>query len=369
VGRMTTFRPVVALVVVVVAVAAGVASVSSSAESATSALRLVRVASGLESPVHVTSAPGEPDRLYVVEQGGLVKVVEQGKVRAAPFLDIRSKVASGSEQGLLGLAFAPDYAKSRLLVVDYTDRGGNTRVVRYRANGTRALPGSARVLLTVGQPYSNHNGGMVAFGPGGLLYVGTGDGGSGGDPENRAQSMSTQLGKLLRLNPRVARPTPKIVALGLRNPWRFSFDRKTGDLWIGDVGQNSVEEVDKLPRRRLGSLVNFGWDVFEGTQSYEEKPLGPGSLVQPVAEYSHDNGCSVTGGYVYRGKKVRAASGRYFYGDYCSGRVWSVRAASPRAAAPRLERFRVASLTSFGEDRAGELYLVSQNGTIFRLAG
>ena len=336
--------------------------------AAAGSFRIVRVASGLASPVFAAQAQGEPGRIYVVEQDGLVRVVERGRVRSRAFLDLRSQVTrAGNEQGLLGLAFAPDYRKSRLLVVNYTDQSGTTRVVAYRSNGTRALPGSARVLLSVPQPYSNHNGGMVAFGPDGRVYVGLGDGGSGGDPENRAQDMGTLLGKLVRLDPRVANPVPEIVALGLRNPWRFSFDRVTRDLWIGDVGQNSTEEIDKLPRGSSG-LVNFGWDVYEGSQSYESKALGPGTLVQPVAEYSHAQGCSVTGGYVYRGKQVPAARGRYFYGDYCSGRVWSLKASAPRASAPRAEPFRVDELTSFGESLTGELYLVSRNGTIFRLA-
>ena len=353
-------------VVVAVAVSTSSAGDTSVRNASAPALRLVRVVSGLSSPVYVTAAPGQPNRLYVVEQGGLVKIVERGKVRAAPFLDVRGKITSGGEQGLLGLAFAPDYAKSRLFVVNYTDRNGATRIVRYRSRGARVLPGSARVLLTVRQPYSNHNGGMVAFGPDGLLYVGMGDGGSGGDPQNRAQNMGTLLGKLVRMNARLANPTATIVALGLRNPWRFSFDRATNDLWIGDVGQGDVEEIDKLSSREQG-LVNFGWDVYEGSRSFEDKALGPGKLVQPVVEYRHGDECSVTGGYVYRGTKVAAAKGRYFYGDYCSGRIWSVRAAAPKAGA-RVEGFRVKSLSSFGEDLAGELYLVSQGGTIDRLA-
>lgn len=348
------------LAAMVVGLAAGAAAASDAAPT----LRLVKVVGGLSAPVFVTVAPGEPRRLYVVEQGGLVKVVERGRVRAKPFLDVRDAIVSGGEQGLLGLAFAPDYARSRLLVVDYTDRSGDTRVVAYRSDGQRALPGSARVLLRVDQPFANHNGGMVVFGPDGLLYVGLGDGGSAGDPDDRAQDMGTLLGKLVRLDARRASPRPKIVALGLRNPWRFSFDRATGDLWIGDVGQSSVEEIDRLPRGTT-QLVNFGWDLFEGSSRFEDTPLGPGRLVRPVAEYSHAAGCSVTGGYIYRGRDVPAATGRYFYGDFCSGRVWSLRPSAPR---PRLESLRVPQLSSFGEGPAGELYLVSLGGTIFRLA-
>lgn len=179
--------------------------------------------------------------------------------------------------------------------------------------------------------------------------------------------MSTLLGKLVRLDARKASPRPEIRALGLRNPWRYSFDRANGDLWIGDVGQGEIEEIDVLRRKTTG-LVNFGWDVYEGSRRFADKALGRGTLIQPVAEYTHGDGCSVTGGYVYRGKKVAAAKGRYFFGDYCSGRIWSVRAAAPKSGPPRVEPFEVESLTSFGEDLAGELYLVSQEGTIFRLA-
>lgn len=331
------------------------------------ALRLVKVASGLAAPVFLTAAPGEPERLYVVEQRGTIRVIDRGRVLSQPFLDVRGLVVSGGEQGLLGLAFAPDYARSRLFVVNYTDRRGNTRVVAYRSDGRRALPGTARVLLAVDQPYANHNGGMVAFGPDGLLYVGLGDGGSGGDPENRAQNMGTLLGKLVRLDARKISPVPEIVALGLRNPWRYSFDRATRDLWIGDVGQGEVEEIDRL-RRGWKGLVNFGWDVYEGRSRFEDKPLGPGRLVQPVAQYTHAAGCSVTGGFVYRGRNVKRIVGRYFYGDFCSGRVWSLdaRVAAPKA---RLEGIRVDQLTSFGEGAGGELYLVSHAGEIYRLAG
>lgn len=364
---MGRVRGRLALAGIAILAACGVAAaVATAREARGDALRLTRVATGLSLPVFVTAAPGEPNRLYVVEQGGLVKVIERGSVRAAPFLDVRATIVSGGEQGLLGLAFAPDYRKSRLFVVNFTDRSGATRVVAYRSRGARALPGSARLLLRVPQPYRNHNGGMVAFGPDGKLYVGIGDGGSGGDPENRAQDMGTLLGKLVRLDPRAAKPTAEIVALGLRNPWRFSFDRATRALWIGDVGEGAVEEIDRLPRGTTG-LVNFGWDVYEGSRPYEQKALGPGRLVQPVVEYTHGDGCSVTGGYVYRGKRVAAARGRYFFGDYCNGRIWSVLAAAPKAGT-REEGFRVESITSFGEDLAGELYLVSHNGTIFRLA-
>lgn len=343
-----------------------VASASAAGKRET-ALRLVRVADGLQAPVHVTSAPGDPGLLYVVEQGGLVRVVQGGSIRSQPFLDVRAKVRAGGEQGLLGLAFAPDYAKSRQFVVNYTDRNGDTRVVRYRSDGTKALTASAKQLLFVKQPYSNHNGGMVAYGKDGLVYVGMGDGGSGGDPENRAQNPSSLLGKILRLDPARPAAKPVIVALGVRNPWRFSFDRANGDLWIGDVGQGSIEEVDHVAWPWQGQL-NFGWDVYEGRASFENKALGPGRLVNPVAQYSHARGCSITGGYVYRGSTVPSAAGRYFYGDYCSGTVWSLKLVGGVARQIRPEPFTVPNLTSFGEDGKGELYAVSGNGALYRLA-
>jgi glucose/arabinose dehydrogenase len=269
------------------------------------------VVRGLASPVGLAAPRSERGRLYVVEQAGTIRVVVNGRRRAAPFLDIRSRVRSGGEQGLLGLAFHPDYATNRRFYVNYTDRNGNTNVVEYRSNGTRALAGSARRLLFVRQPYSNHNGGGLAFGPDGALYVGMGDGGSGGDPENRAQSMSSRLGKLLRIDVDRRPARVRIAALGLRNPWRFAFDRRTGDLYIADVGQNALEEINFLPRSRLGALQNYGWDVYEGRSSFEDKALGRGRLVMPVAQYGRNLGCSVTGGLPYRGRATSNA-GRYF---------------------------------------------------------
>jgi glucose/arabinose dehydrogenase len=354
-------RVALLLAVVCGAVAVGGATASSSA------LRLVPVARGFASPVLATQAPGEPGRLYIVEQPGRIRIVERGRVQARPFLDIRSLVAYGGEQGLLGLAFSPQYARDRTFYVNYTTRpDGATKVVRYRARNGRALPGSAQQILRIDQPYANHNGGNVVFGPDGNLWVGMGDGGSGGDPENRAQNPDSLLGKLLRLDVRQASPAPEIFALGLRNPWRFSFDRKTKDLWIGDVGQGAVEEIDHLPRGTTG-LVNFGWDVYEGRSSFENKALGPGRLVQPVAQYSHDDGCSVTGGYVYRGNAIPRLRGRYVFGDYCSGTIWSIPATG---GALRVERIRVPELTSFGESLDGrQLYAVSQSGTVSRISG
>ncbi len=330
-------------------------------------LRMIKVVGGLKAPVFVTAAPGVSGLLYVVVQGGLVRVVKSGRIQKQPFLDLRSKVRAGGEQGLLGLAFAPDYARSRHFVVNYTDLNGNTRVVRYRSNGTKTIPSSAWELLGVDQPYANHNGGMVAYGKDGLLYIGMGDGGAGGDPENRSQNPASLLGKILRLDPAHPGAAPEMVALGVRNPWRFSFDSANGDLWIGDVGQESIEEVDHVTWPWKG-LLNFGWNVYEGTASFAKEALGPGRLVKPVSEYSHARGCSITGGYVYRGTAVRAAIGRYFYGDYCSGTVWSLRLVNGVARQIRPEPFKIPNLTSFGEGDGGQLYAVSGNGVLYRLA-
>jgi glucose/arabinose dehydrogenase len=330
-------------------------------------LALVEVAGGFEAPLQAVSAPGEPGRLYVVEQAGRIRVLdaETGAVEADPFLDLTSLVTAGGEQGLLALAFHPGFPSDPRLYVHYSDLEGDTRVVEYRAAEDGARP--VRELLHVEQPYENHNGGQLAFGPDGLLYLGLGDGGAAFDPEGRSQDLSTLLGKLLRLD--VDRPEAEweIAAYGLRNPWRFSFDRETGDLWIGDVGQDLWEEVNVVPRG-TEELLNFGWDVFEGDEQVEDKELsGDGRVVEPVAVYGHDVGCSITGGFVYRGADLPALAGRYLYGDYCSGTVWSLRLEAGDADVRR-EPVEVPQLTSFAEDEAGELFAVSQAGTVYRLA-
>jgi len=294
-----------------------------------------------------------------------------GKLRRNPFLDIRSRVTSGGEQGLLSVAFHPNFARNHLFYVDYTDVNGDTRVVQFKTNkaGTVGLPATARQVLFVKQPYSNHNGGQLAFGPDGLLYIGMGDGGSEGDPQNRSQNLSSRLGKLLRIDATRRGAKPQIAAYGLRNPWRFSFDRGTGDLYIGDVGQDEWEEVDYVARRDAG-LKNFGWNVYEGNARYSNNPLNPaGKLTFPVHAYNHSLGCSVTGGFVYRGKAVPSARGRYFYGDYCTGRIWSLKIADGRATDVKQESQRLPDLSSFGEDVRGELYAVTLSGKLFRLTG
>jgi glucose/arabinose dehydrogenase len=324
-------------------------------------------ARGLSALTAIASTPAEPRRLYAVEQVGRIRYFVSGRLRGT-FLDIRDRVISGGEQGLLSVAFHPAYARNHRFYVNYTDKNGNTRVVEFRSRQGRALKSTARQLLFVQQPYVNHNGGELQFDRDGLLYVGMGDGGSGGDPGNRAQRMNERLGKLLRIDPLRRGASWSIVSLGLRNPWRFSFDRANGDLYIADVGQNAWEEVDYRPRAEIGTLANYGWKAFEGRARFSNTALGPGQLVAPVHVYSHSQGCSVTGGYVYRGRAVAAATGRYFFGDYCSGTVWSLRIDDGRAVEVRQEPIHVGSLTSFGEDVNGELYLATANGRIFKLS-
>lgn len=336
------------------------------ASGARTALSFQQIVGGLESPVYVTSAPGDPTTLYVVEQAGRIVIVRGGKV-AGTFLDIRSRVRSGGEQGLLSVAFHPQYAQNRLFYVDYTDTNGDTRVVQFRSANGVGVPGSAKVLLFVKQPYANHNGGQLEFDRQGYLYVGMGDGGGGGDPENRSQNLRQRLGKLLRRNPARAGSAWQIVGYGLRNPWRFSFDRQTGDLWIADVGQDKWEEVDFRPAARIGRLANYGWARYEGRAVFDpNKPyLRKGDVVSPLLVYSHAFGCSITGGYVYRGSEVPAAKGRYFYGDFCSGNLWSV----TRGSSPSMLADKIPNLSSFGEDGNGELYAVNLDGGLYKLRG
>jgi glucose/arabinose dehydrogenase len=332
-------------------------------------LSLQPYASGLGALTAVVSTPAEPSRLYAVEQAGRIRYFVNGRLRGT-FLDLRDRIASGGEQGLLGLAFHPNYKQNHRFYVDYTDRNGDTRIVEFRSRNGRGIKSTARQLFFLKDPYPNHNGGELQFDRRGLLYSGMGDGGSAGDPQNRAQNPSSRFGKLMRINPLRRGAKWQMVALGLRNPWRFSFDRANGDLYIGDVGQGNWEEVDYRPAASIGTLANYGWRAFEGRSRYSNTSLGPGQLVSPVYVYSHaDNNCSVTGGYVYRGRAVAAAAGRYFFGDYCSGSIWSMRIDNGQATDVRREPFRVESLTSFGEDVRGELYLATGNGRIYKLAG
>jgi glucose/arabinose dehydrogenase len=355
------------LVAFVMAALAVVVALSAPGGSGRRQLRLVPVASGLSEPVYVTAPRNERNNVYVVEQTGRIRVIVRGRLRARPFLNITRLVLSGGEQGLLSVAFSPRYGSNHRFYVDYTDRKGDARIVEDRARGLSRSPVKVRQIFFQKDPYPNHNGGQLAFGPDGYLYAGTGDGGSGGDPQNRAQNLRSTFGKLLRFNLKKRHPAALIVGYGLRNPWRFSFDRLTGDLYIGDVGQDSWEELDFTPRRSPG-LENYGWRVYEGNAHYtNETPNSAGHLVFPYVVLPNPPNCAVIGGFVYRGKAVPAAIGRYFFGDNCASRVRSVPSGGGTQA--RDEPFMVPGLSSFGEDARGELYLASvQSGNVYRLA-
>ena len=318
----------------------------------------VQVVSGLDSPLDVRSAPGDSATLYVVEQPGDVKIVRNGAV-SGTFLDIRRRVRSGGEQGLLSLAFHPQYARNHLVYVSYTDVDGDSRVVQYRVANGVAVPSSARQLLFVHQPYANHNGGDLQFDRRGYLYFGLGDGGSEGDPGQTSENLRSRLGKLLRTNP-LGGGGWQMVALGLRNPWRFAFD-PSGNLWIGDVGQDRYEEIDFRPAARVGRIANYGWSRYEARSVYSSshRLTRKGDVVFPVAVYPHSQGCSVTGGYV--------VGGRYYYGDYCSGTVWSFRAGSRGRLSAPVVVGKVPSLASFGLGGDGTLYATSLAGGLYAL--
>jgi len=327
-------------------------------------LRRVNALNGAGDAVFL-GAPKGDSRLFVVDQRGVVRVRSGGRLKT--FIDLRSRVESGGERGLLSIAFHPRFASNHRFFVYYTAAGtGDVTIAEGRATGDRGT--FRRVLLRIRHREApNHNGGQLQFGPDGRLWIGTGDGGGAGDHFGHAQDRRSLLGKIIRLNVDAAGARARIWGIGVRNPWRFSFDTANGDLWIGDVGQGSIEEVDHVKWPLVG-LLNFGWDVYEGRSSFESKPLGPGRYVPPVAQYPHSEGCSITGGYVYRGSQVPAAKGRYFYGDYCSGTIWSLRLAGSAVTGIRKEPITVRGLTSFGQDAAGELYLVGGDA-IYRLAG
>ena len=340
-------------------------------------------ANGLDRPLFLTHAGDQSGRIFVVEKAGRILIFKDGVQLAEPFLDIVRLVNSqSSERGLLGLAFHPSYAENGQVFVNYTDLNGNTVVARYQVSDdeNRADPNSQEILLNISQPYSNHNGGMIAFGPDGFLYIGMGDGGSGGDPQGNAQNPNALLGKILRIDVDSGSPygfppgnapggRPEIWALGVRNPWRFSFDRVTGDMLIGDVGQNQWEEIDILPAGILGG-INLGWDFYEGTHPYEGTPPEGNSFIFPVIEYQHGGGtCSVTGGYVYRGSLLPDWQGVYLFGDYCTGTVWGALPDSSGNWQTNQLFDLQASLSSFGEDEKGEIYLIDLGGTIYKLTG
>lgn len=353
------------------------------------AYQLVEVASGFSRPLYLTHAGDGSGRLFIVEQSGKIWGLDPATGLNSVFLDVSDLISRAAlssdytERGLLGLAFHPDYAENGLFYINYTDHDGHTVVARYHVSAddpNLADPASAETLLYVQQPFANHNGGHMAFGPDGYLYISLGDGGSGGDPQGNGQNLGTLLGKILRVdvnvdesyavpedNPFVGNDAarPEIWAWGFRNVWRFSFDRATGDLYLADVGQNQWEEVNFQPASSAGG-ENYGWNAYEGTHTFSGS--APASdTVMPIVEYSHDTGgCSVTGGYVYRGEMLPDLQGTYLYGDWCSGTIWTARqdGAGNWTTDVSLESGR--QISSFGEDEAGELYLVDYGGSILR---
>jgi glucose/arabinose dehydrogenase len=347
------------------------------------ALGLQEVASGLNDPLYVV-APAGDSRLFVVEQHGRIRVIKNGQLLAAPFLDISSRVASGSEQGLLSLAFHPSYATNGFLYINYKDVDRNTRIERWKvsSNPDVADPSSAKLILSYSQPFANHNGGLNLFGPDGMLYIGTGDGGSAGDPQRNGQNLGSLLGKILRIdvdhgdpyavpagNPfvGVAGARSEIWAYGLRNPWRFSFDIPSGALYVADVGQDRFEEVNVVASNAGG--INYGWNTMEGSSCFGAQSCNQTGLQLPVVVYDHSTGsCSVTGGYVYRGSITNGPTGHYFYSDYCGGFLKSFRFENGAATDQRTyDVGNIGSITSFGEDSQGELYMTSSNGRVYKI--
>ncbi|HXQ76802.1 MAG TPA: PQQ-dependent sugar dehydrogenase [Gemmatimonadaceae bacterium] len=341
------------------------------------------VAEGLNQPVYVTAASGD-QRLFIVEQPGRIRIVENGKLVDKPFLDIRSKVGCCDERGLLSVAFHPQYGTNGFLFVNYTDKKGDTRIERYTVSSTdrnSADPASAKLILTIDQPYANHNGGLNLFGPDGMLYIGMGDGGGQRDPHGNGQNRNVLLGKLLRINVDRVDPysipkgnpfasgggKPEIWALGLRNPWRFSFDRTSGLLYIADVGQDRYEEINISPVTAAG--VNYGWNTMDGSGCFRNSGCSTAGMQTPALVYEHSEGnCSIIGGFVYRGRKIPEIQGQYFYSDYCNSWVKSIAFANGRAGEPHQWMGRtLGSIVSFGEDAQGELYICSQNGRVYRI--
>jgi glucose/arabinose dehydrogenase len=345
-------------------------------------LTFSRIATGLSKPVLITHSGDSNGRLFVVEQTGRIRVIRKGVLQSKPFLDLRAKVSRGGEQGLLGLAFHPDYGTNRKFYVNYTDVNGDTVVAQYLRNASNAslADPTAKTVIKIDQPFTNHNGGMLAFGPDRYLYVGMGDGGDAGDPGNRAQNLDSLLGKMLRLNidtskgytippsnPYVGKAGNDLIwSSGLRNPWRFSFDRLNGNIWIADVGQQRYEEVNRSTGTVPGRAVNYGWRVMEGNRCFiPSTGCNTSGKTTPLAVYGHSVGCSVTGGYVYRGAAYPDLRGAYLFGDYCSGRVWGVDAAGPKGQTPVQLYDTGANISSFGEDQVGNIYLVDHNGDIW----
>ena len=339
------------------------------------------IVDGFSQPLLATHAGDGSGRLFILEQGGVIRMVQDGAILPNPFLDITSQVGSGgNEQGLLGLAFHPEYEQNGFFYVNYTDLNGDTVISRFQVSADANVADSAseKILLQVDQPYANHNGGNLEFGPDGFLYAGLGDGGSQGDPNGNGQSLDTYLAKILRVDVNSGDPygipadnpfatgggLAEIWAYGFRNPWRFSFDRATNDLYIADVGQNQWEEVDFLPAGSQGG-ANFGWNIMEGPHPYQGEARE--GLIGPVTEYEHGNRCSITGGYVYRGQVLPAWNGVYFYGDYCSGEILGLVHNADDSWETRLLYDTGFLITSFGHDEAGEIYVLDRNGGLYQL--
>jgi glucose/arabinose dehydrogenase len=351
-------------------IAAGLAYSGTAGARTAASFSFAQVATGFDSPVFVTSAPGNPDTLYVVEQAGTIEIVQGGQITGT-FLDIRNLVLGGGERGLLSMAFSPHYATNHLFYVSYTNLQGNSRVAVYHSVNGHGVPSSGKILLAIAQPYANHNGGQLQFDKRGYLYAGFGDGGSGGDPQQHAQNMHSKLGKLLRSSTKTPNTHWKIVGLGLRNPWRFSFDSQSNNLWIGDVGQSAWEEVDFRAASKLDALANYGWSRYEGYSVYDASHTysNVGQKTWPVIVFGHVDGqCSITGGYVYRGSAVPAARGRYFYGDYCAGTIWSFSTGATGRTSSEEVSGSVPTLSSFGTNGHGELFATSLNGTLYQLS-
>jgi glucose/arabinose dehydrogenase len=350
-------------------------------------VHLEQVATGLNFPVLVTAAPGDNRRLFIVEKGGTVRILKDGVLLPSPFIDLSSRVTTGSEQGLLGMAFHPTDGRVVLsFTVPGPTGGGRSQISTFTTGPNPDVldPASEQLVLVVDQPFTNHNGGHVAFGPDGYLYAGFGDGGSGGDPQGHGQNRNDLLGSLLRLdldhglpytvpasNPFVGQANMRgeLWNWGLRNPWRFSFDRANGNLYIADVGQDTWEEVDVQPAGSAGG-ENYGWNTMEGSHCFGSSTCPRTGLLLPVIEYGHGDGCSITGGHVYRGQAIPALADTYFYGDFCGGWVRSIvyqgGAATDRKSWPTLDT--QGQITSFGEDARGEVYVVLAGGTIYRIA-
>ena len=375
---LSAIRPLCACVLLACCSLAVLAA-GATAKPSRPAYRLSQLPARFSAPIDVAAPRGSDGRLYVVQRAGLIRVLAGRGLAPAPFLDLRRQVSLAGERGLFSLAFHPRYAEDRRVFVCYTDRAGAVVVAEYRTDGNRAVPESARVLVRIPHPDSPfHNGGHLAFARDGHLYVGVGDGGSSGeppqpDPDGNAQNLGVLLGKIVALDVDEAQPRPRIVAYGLRNPWRFSADPGRNGLIVGDVGWRDQEELDYL-RLDTDRLVNFGWSVYEGRRRRPRAGAGPlnpaGALTWPLHTYLTNlrGDCSIVGGFVYRGS-VRMLRGRYVFGDYCSGRIWSMRVTPGRATGVRLEPVRVPGLASFGEDARGELYAVSiGRGRVYRFA-